>query len=144
MDPNSSTCGAKLHCEPPSHLTLRLWVRPVPSSKPFKTVYREHMASPWLTRCDEILQKSVDFNRSLLFNLGRGVFVASFWSPTGSSGLCVCPKRWNHQFSQRKTNGSRSALLNKHHRNRQLGPGALWPSKSVPNRVTGRPLGLSK
>ena len=96
LEPNSQTCGAKVHCEPPSHLTPRLWVRPVPSSKPFKTVYREHTAGPWLIQCDEILQKSVDFNRSLLFNLGRGVFVASFWSPTGSSAPCVCLKRWNH------------------------------------------------
>ena len=146
LDPNLSTCGAKLPCEPPSHLTLRLWVRPVPSSKPFKTAYREHTAGPWLIQCDEILQKSVDSNRSLLFNLGRGVFVASFWSPTGSSASCVCLKRWNHQFSEGKTNGSHSALLNIHHRNRQLGPGsgALWHSKSVSNRVTWRPLGLSK
>ena len=37
LDPNSPSCGAKLHCESPSHLPLRLWVRPVPSSKPFKT-----------------------------------------------------------------------------------------------------------
>ena len=146
LDPNSPPCGAKIDCEPLSHLTLRLWVRPVPSSKPFKNVYDEHTAGPWPIQCDEILQKSVDFNRSLLSNLGRGVFVASFWSPTGSSGPCVCLKRWNHQFSEGKTNGSHSALLNIHHRNRQpgLGSGALWHSKSVSNRVTWRPLGLSK
>ena len=124
MDPNSPPCGAKIDCEPLSHLTLRLWVRPVPSSKPFKNVYDEHTAGPWLIQCDEILQKSVDFNRSLLSSLGRGVFVASFWSPTGSSGPCVCLKRWNHQFPYGKTNGSHSALLNIHHRNRQLGPGS--------------------
>ena len=70
----------------------------------FKNVYDEHTAGPWLIQCDEILQKSVDSNRSLLSSLGRGVFVASFWSPTGSSGLCVCLKRWNHQFSERKKN----------------------------------------
>ena len=146
MDPNSPPCGAKIDCEPLSHLTLRLWVRPVPSSKPFKNVYDEHTAGPWLIQCDEILQKSVDFNRFLLFNIGRGVFLASFWSPTGSSASCVCLKRWNHQFSEGKTNGSHSALLGIHHLNRQLGLGswALWHSKSVSNRTTWRPLGLSK
>ena len=93
------TCGAKLHCEPLSHLTPRLWVRPVPSPKPFKNVHREHTTGPWLTQCNKIMQKSVGFNRSLLFNPCRGVFATSFWSPTGSSASCVCLKRWNHQFS---------------------------------------------
>ena len=140
------TCSAKFHCEPPSLLTPRLWVRPVPSSKPFKNVYREHPAGPWLTQCNEIMQKSVDINRSLLFTLGRRVFASRFWSPSGSSASCVCLKRWNHQFTKGKTNGSHSALLNIHHRNRQLGLGswALWHSKSVSNRTTWRPLGLSK
>ena len=140
------TCNAKFHCEPLSLLTLRLGVRPVPSPKPFKNVYREHTAGPWLTQCNEIMQKSVDVNRSLLFNPGRRVFAARFWSPTGSSASCVCLKRWNHQFLIRKTNGSHSALLGIHHLNRQLGLGswALWHSKSVSNRTTWRPLGLSK
>ncbi len=140
------TCNAKFHCEPLSALTLRLWVRPVPSSKPFKNVDGEHTAGQWLFQCNEIMQKSMDFNRSLLFNLGRGVFATSFWSPTGSSGSSVCPKRWNHQFSEGKTNGSHSALLGIHHLNRQLGLGLWvpWHSKSVSNRTTWRPLGLSK
>ena len=146
LDHILQTCSAKLHCESLSLLTLRLGVRPVPSSKPFKNVYREHKAGPWLTQCNEIMQKSVDVNRSLLSSLGRWVIVASFWSPSGSSAPCVCLKRWSHQFSERKTNGSHSALLNIHHRNRQLGlgSGALWHSKSVSNRTTWRPLGLSK
>ena len=140
------TCGAKFHCEPLSLLTLRLWVRPVPSSKPFKNVDGEHKVGPWLIQCNEIMQKSVDVRRSLLFNPGRRVFAARFWSPTGSSASCVCLKRWNHQFSEGKTNGSHSALLNIHHRNQQLGlrSGAFLPSKSVSNRTTWRPLGLSK
>ena len=90
------TCSAKFHCEPLSHPTPRLGVRPVPSSKPFKNVDGEHRAGPWLTQCNEIMQKSVDFNRSLLFNPGRGVFAASFWSPTCSSASCFCLNRWNH------------------------------------------------
>ena len=140
------TCSAKFYCEPLSHLTPRLWVRPVPSPKPFKNVHREHTTGPWLTQCNKIMQKSVGFNRSLLFNPCRGVFATSFWSPTGSSGLCVCSKRWNHQFSQGKTNGSHSALLGRHHLNRQLGLGLWvpWHSKSVSKRSTWRPLGLSK
>ena len=140
------TCGAKIHCEPRSHLAIRLGVRAVPSSKPFKNVDGEHRAGPWLTQCNKIMQKSVGFNRSLLFNPCRGVFATSFWSPTGSSASCVCLKRWNHQFSKGKTNGSHSALLGIHHLNRQLGLGlwALWHSKSVSNRTTWRPLGLSK
>ena len=97
------TCGAKFHCEPLSHLALRLGVRPVPSPKPFKNVHREHTAGQWLIQCNEIMQKSMDFNRSLLFNPGRRVFATSFWSPTGSSGSCVCLKRWNHQFYNGKT-----------------------------------------
>ena len=97
------TCNAKFYCESLSLLPLRLWVRPVPSPKPFKNVYREHPAGPWLTQCNKIMQKSVGFNRSLLFNPCRGVFATSFWSPTGSSGSCVCLKRWNHQFSERKS-----------------------------------------
>ena len=146
LDHMLPTCGAKMHCESLSRLTLRLWERPVPSSKPFKNVDGEHTAGPWLTQCNKIMQKSVGFNRSLLFNPCRGVFATSFWSPTGSSGSCVCPKRWNHQFSDGKTNGSHSALLGIHHRNRQLGvvSGGLWHSKSVSNRTTWRPLGLSK
>ena len=146
MDPNSRTCGAKFHCEPLSHLTLRLGVRPVPSPKPFKNVDGEHTAGPWLTQRNEIMQKSVDGNRSLLFNLGRGVFATRLWSPTGSSVSCAWPKRWNHQFSEGKTNGSHSALLDIHHINRQLGLGSWvrWHSKSVSNRSTWRPLGLSK
>ena len=140
------TCGAKFHCEPLSLLTLRLWVRPVPSPKPFKNVDGEHRAGPWLTQCNKIMQKSVDFNRLLLFNPGRGVFATSFWSPTGSSASCVCLKLWNHQFSFGKTNGSHSALLGIHHLNRQLGLGLWvpWHSKSVSKRSTWRPLGLSK
>ena len=62
----------------------------------------EHRGGPWLIQCDEVLQNSVDFNRSLLLNLGRRVFAARFWSPTGSSASFVCPKRWNHLFSHRK------------------------------------------
>ena len=50
----------------------------VPSSKPFKNVDGEHKAGQWLTQCRENLQKSVDFNRSLLFNPGRRVFAAVF------------------------------------------------------------------
>ena len=140
------TCSAKFHCEPLSLLTLRLGVRPVPSSKPFKNVDGEHPAGPWLIQCNEVLQTSVDFNRSLLFNLGRWAFVASFWPPAGSSASCVCLKRWNHQFSERKTNGSHSALLGIHHLNRQLWLGLWvpWHSKSVSKRTTWRPLGLSK
>ena len=146
LDPILPTCTAKFHCEPLSHLALRLGVRPVPSSKPFKNVDGEHTAGPWLIQCNEIMQKSVGFKRSLLFNPGRGVFATSFWSPTGSSGSCVCPKRWNHQLSERKTNGSHSALLGIHHLNRQLGLGLWvpWHSKSVSKRSTWRPLGLSK
>ena len=68
----SATCGAKFDCEPLSHLTLRLWVRPLPSSKPFKNVDGEHTVGPWLIRYDEVLQKSVDFNRSLLFHSVEG------------------------------------------------------------------------
>ena len=146
LDHTLPTCGAKFDCEPPSWLTPRLWVRPVPSSKPFKNVNGEHRGCPWLTQCRKNLQKSVDFNRSLLFNPCRGVFATSFWSPTGSSGSCVCLKRWNHQFSEGKTNGSHSALLRIHHLNRQLGLGLWvpWHSKSVSKRSTWRPLGLSK
>ena len=91
------TCGGKFHCEALSHLTLLLWVRPVPSSKPFQNVDREHKGGPWLIQCRENLQKSVDFNWSLLFNLGRKVFAASFWPPIGSSASCACLKRPNHQ-----------------------------------------------
>ena len=91
------TCGAKFHCEPLSLLTLRLGVRPVPSSKPFKNVDGEHTAGQWLIQCNEIMQKSMDFNRSLLFNPGRRVFAASFWPPIGSSASCACLKRPNHQ-----------------------------------------------
>ena len=142
----SQLCGAKLHCEPPSQLILRSLARAVPSSKPFKNVHREHTTGPWLIQCNKIMQKSVGFNRSLLFNPCRGVFATSFWSPTGSSASCVCLKRWNHQFSQWKTNGSHSALLGIHHLNRQLGLGLWvpWHSKSVSKRSTWRPLGLSK
>ena len=45
------TCGAKLHCEPLSHLTPRLWVRPVPSSKPFKNVGGGTKVGPRLSQC---------------------------------------------------------------------------------------------
>ena len=140
------TSSAKFHCEPLSLLTLRLGVRPVPSPKPFINVDGEHKVGPWLIQCNEIMQKSVDVKRSLLFNPGRGVFAARFWSPTGSSGSCVCLKRWNHQFSEGKTNGSHSALLGIHHLNRQLGLGSwvLWHSKSVSKLTTWWPLGLSK
>ena len=89
-----------------------------PRQKRFKNVYREHRAGPWLTQCNEIMQKSVDINRLLLFNPCRRVFAARFGSPTGSSASCVCLKRWNHQFSEGRTNGSHSALLNIHRRNR--------------------------
>ena len=89
LGPILPTCGAKFHCEPLSLLTLRLGVPPVPSPKPFKNVYREHTAGPWLTQSNKIMQKSVDFNRSLLFSLGRKVFAASFWSPIGSSASCL-------------------------------------------------------
>ena len=68
----SATCGAKFDCEPLSHLTLRLWVRPLPSSKPFKNVDGEHTVGPCLIQYDEVLQKSVDFNRSLLFHSVEG------------------------------------------------------------------------
>ena len=146
LDHILQTCSAKFHCEPPSALTPRLWVRLVPSPKPFKNVYREHTVGPWLNQYDEIMQKSVDFSRSLLFNPSRGVFATSLWSTTGSSASCVSLKRWNHQFSSGKANGSHSALLGIQHINRQLGLGswALWHSKSVSNRSTWRPLGLSK
>ena len=100
LDHILQTCSAKFDCEPLSHVTPRLGVRPVPSPKPLKNVYREHTAGPWLTQCNESMQKSVDVNRSLLFNPGRMAFAARFWSPTGSSGSCVCLKRWNHQFSE--------------------------------------------
>ena len=66
------TCGAKFHCEPLSNLALRLGVRAVPSSKPFKNVDGEHTVGPWLIQYDEVLQKSVDFNRSLLFHSVEG------------------------------------------------------------------------
>ena len=95
LDPISPPCGAKLHCEPPSQLIIRSWARAVPSSKPFKNVYREHKVGPCLIQCNQVLQKSGGFNRTPLFNLCRGVFVASFWSPIGSSASCVSLKPWH-------------------------------------------------
>ena len=70
LDHISQSCGAKFDCEPLSQLILQLWARTVPSAKPFKNVDGERRGGSWLIQCDEVLQKSVDFNRSLLFNLG--------------------------------------------------------------------------
>ena len=100
LEPISPPCGAKLHCEPPSHLILQSLTRAVPSSKPCKTVDREHQVGPWLIQCRQDLQRSVDFKRSLLFKLCRGVVVASFWSSSGSSASFVSLKPWNPQHSR--------------------------------------------
>ena len=100
LEPISPPCGAKLHCEPPSQLILRSLARAAPSSKPLKNVDREHQVGPWHIQCNEVLQKSVGFNCSVLFNPGRRVFVASFWSSSGSSASFASLKPWNPQHSR--------------------------------------------
>ena len=86
------SCGAKIHCEPLSLLTLRLGVRPVPSPKPFKNLHREHTAGPWLTQCNEIMQKSIDVNRSLLSNPWSRGLCGQFLVPEWLFSLSCLPQ----------------------------------------------------
>ena len=146
LDPNSPSCGAKLHCEPPSHLTLPLWVRPVPSSKPFKT---------WTasTRSAHGSFNAKKFCKNRSISSGHGCSTLVGWSLWPVFGLRLAPpplvsasNKGIISFPNEKSNGSHSALLNSQHRKRQFGlrSGALWHSTSVSNRTTWRPPGLSK
>ena len=105
-----------------------------------------HNAGPWLLRCDQTCQPSLDYSRSLVFNPVQRVSVAIFWSPNGSSASFVSLKPWNHQFSCGESNGWHSAVGNDEHGKRRFvhGSGPSWHSKSVFDRTTLHHLGLSK
>ena len=59
----------------------------VPSSKPQHGLYQKHNSGPWLIHCDQTCQTSLDFSRSLVFNIVQRVSMSIFWSPERLVGI---------------------------------------------------------
>ena len=139
--------GAKFHRESLSWLPLRLRV---PIGALVKTLANDgpeahlrpiaHSVRPNLSNISRFQSIAVVQPRA------KGLYMSIFWSPNGSSAPFVTLKPWNHQFSLRKTNGWHSAVGNSEHGKRRVVPesGPSWHSKSVFDRTTWPPLGLSR